>query len=87
MPVAVPGAPPEFPQCDPLSPSSVTVSWKPPPVEQSNGLILGYTLTYRLENKIGGELTLHCEGASGISLGCNWKSASLRPVCLYFVWK
>ena len=58
MPVAVPGAPPEFPQCDPLSPSSVTVSWKPPPVEESNGLILGYTLTYRLENKIGGELTL-----------------------------
>ena len=57
MPLAVPGAPPEFPQCDPLSPSSVTVSWKPPPVEQSHGLILGYTLTYRLENKIGGELT------------------------------
>ena len=57
LPLAVPGAPPEFPQCDPLSPSSVTVSWKPPPVEQSHGLILGYTLTYRLENKIGGELT------------------------------
>ena len=66
IPVAVPGAPPEFPQCDPLSPSSVTVSWKPPPVEQSNGLVLGYTLTYRLENKIGGELTLHCEAITGI---------------------
>ena len=61
LPIAVPGAPPEFPQCDPLSPSSVTVSWKPPPVEQSHGLILGYTLTYRLENKIGGELTRYLE--------------------------
>ena len=44
-------------QCDPLSPGSVSLSWKPPPLELSNGVILGYHVTYRLENKIGGELT------------------------------
>ena len=51
----MPGAAPEFVQCDPLSPDSVSVSWKPPPLELSNGVILGYHVTFRLENKIGGE--------------------------------
>ena len=51
----MPGAAPEFVQCDPLSPDSVSVSWKPPPLELSNGVILGYQVTFRLENKIGGE--------------------------------
>ena len=54
-PIPVPGAAPEFVQCDPLSPDSVSVSWKPPPLELSNGVILGYHVTFRLENKIGGE--------------------------------
>ena len=53
---SVPAAPPDFVQCDPISPSSVSISWKPPPLEMSYGIILGYHITYRLENKIGGEL-------------------------------
>ena len=53
--VTVPGAAPEFVQCDPISPSSVSISWKAPPVELRNGIILGYLITYRLENKIGGD--------------------------------
>ena len=51
----VPAAPPDFVQCDPISPNSVSISWKPPPLELSYGIILGYHITYRLENKIGGE--------------------------------
>ena len=53
--VSAPGGPPEFVQCDPISPSSVSISWKAPPVEMRNGIILGYLISYRLENKIGGE--------------------------------
>ena len=53
--VSVPGGAPQLVHCDPISPSSVSISWKAPPVEMRNGIILGYLITYRLENKIGGE--------------------------------
>ena len=51
--VSVPGGAPQLVHCDPISPSSVSISWKAPPVEMRNGIILGYLITYRLENKIG----------------------------------
>ena len=47
--------------CDPISPSSVSISWKAPPVEMRNGIILGYLITYRLENKIGGDSARYFE--------------------------
>ena len=56
--VSVPGGAPQLVHCDPISPSSVSISWKAPPVEMRNGIILGYLITYRLENKIGGETQL-----------------------------
>ena len=49
-----PDGPPELVQCDPISPTSISISWKAPLVEERNGIILGYLVTYRLENKIGG---------------------------------
>ena len=58
-------------QCDPLSPDSVSVSWKPPPLELSNGVILGYHVTFRLENKIGGE-NRYIKHIVFESLGCSW---------------
>ncbi|XP_023335862.1 Down syndrome cell adhesion molecule-like protein Dscam2 [Eurytemora carolleeae] len=51
---AVPGSPPEEVRCEPVSPSLLSISWKPP-VQNMNGIVLGYSVTYRRENLVGGK--------------------------------
>jgi len=61
-----PDGPPQLVQCDPISPTSISISWKAPSVEDRNGIILGYLITYRLENKIGGKDTIHSKKTGGM---------------------
>ena len=42
----VPGAPPQNVTGEAISPTSIRVSWDPPPVERSNGRIVYYRLQY-----------------------------------------
>ncbi|KAI5719892.1 hypothetical protein M8J76_016411 [Diaphorina citri] len=42
----VPGAPPQNVSCEPLSSTSIRISWEPPPVERSNGHIVYYKLQF-----------------------------------------
>uniref|UniRef100_A0A8D8LUZ9 protein-tyrosine-phosphatase n=1 Tax=Cacopsylla melanoneura TaxID=428564 RepID=A0A8D8LUZ9_9HEMI len=42
----VPGAPPQNVSCEPVSSTSIRISWEPPPVERSNGHIVYYKLQF-----------------------------------------
>ncbi|XP_063311189.1 receptor-type tyrosine-protein phosphatase delta isoform X3 [Pelobates fuscus] len=43
-----PSAPPQDIRCNSQSSTSILVSWLPPPVENQNGIITGYTIKYML---------------------------------------
>lgn len=42
----VPSSPPDSPQCDVLSSTSIYITWSPPPIEGQNGKIRGYKVSY-----------------------------------------
>ena len=47
-----PGAPPQAVSGRPLNHESVLIEWKPPPISQQNGNILGYKILY-VDNEEG----------------------------------
>lgn len=61
----VPSGPPQLVQCSPTSPTSLSLSWQAPSVDSRNGIILGYIVTYRLENKIGGKDAIQSKKTAG----------------------
>ena len=48
----LPTAPPKTINCVSDSPSTIKISWSPPSKFYRNGIIIGYTISYRLENKV-----------------------------------
>ncbi|KAK5647199.1 hypothetical protein RI129_002091 [Pyrocoelia pectoralis] len=54
---AVPTQPPYNVTLEPASSTSIIVRWEPPPPEGQNGLITGYKLRFRKQNKKGDTIT------------------------------